>query len=83
MASSEYLSTKNSGEENALKSSIHRSCHSPSLPILPIWSFKPCRLGGNARIVVVIILLFTYYISVAKDQPFGRRFGEMALISLE
>ena len=33
-------------------------------------------------IVVVIILLFTYYISVAKDLPFGKRFGEMAVISL-
>jgi VIT1/CCC1 family predicted Fe2+/Mn2+ transporter len=32
--------------------------------------------------VVVIIMLFTYYTSVAKDLPFGRRFLEMALISL-
>jgi VIT1/CCC1 family predicted Fe2+/Mn2+ transporter len=32
--------------------------------------------------VVVIIMLFTYYTSVAKDLPFGRRFLEMAIISL-
>jgi len=30
----------------------------------------------------VIIALFNFYISVAKDQPFGRRFAEMAGISL-
>ncbi|NCC66226.1 MAG: rubrerythrin family protein, partial [Spirochaetia bacterium] len=32
--------------------------------------------------VVVIIMLFTYYTSVAKDLPFGKRFLEMAVISL-
>ena len=39
-------------------------------------------LAVMLTIVVVIILLFTYYISVAKDLPFGKRFGEMAVISL-
>jgi len=29
-----------------------------------------------------VILLFTYFVSVAKDLPFGRRFLEMASISL-
>ena len=32
--------------------------------------------------VIVIILAFNYYISVAKSLPFLRRFGEMAAISL-
>ena len=31
---------------------------------------------------VVVILIFTFYISVAKDTPFGKRFFEMAGISL-
>ena len=31
---------------------------------------------------VMVIFLFTFYISVAKDLPFWRRFGEMLLISL-
>jgi VIT1/CCC1 family predicted Fe2+/Mn2+ transporter len=31
---------------------------------------------------VMVIFLFTFYISVAKDLPFQRRFGEMLLISL-
>ena len=33
-------------------------------------------------IVVLIIFAFTYYISVAKDLPFKKRFFEMAGISL-
>ena len=32
--------------------------------------------------VMLIILFFNYYISVAKEEPFLRRFLEMALISL-
>jgi VIT1/CCC1 family predicted Fe2+/Mn2+ transporter len=31
---------------------------------------------------IIVILVFNFYISVAKDEPFGRRFGEMALLSL-
>jgi ABC-type Mn2+/Zn2+ transport system permease subunit len=31
---------------------------------------------------VLVILLFTSYLSVAKDIPFSKRFGEMLLISL-
>ena len=33
-------------------------------------------------VVVLIILLFNYYLSVAQDTPFLKRFGQMALISL-
>jgi VIT1/CCC1 family predicted Fe2+/Mn2+ transporter len=31
---------------------------------------------------LLIIMAFTFYISVAKDMPFKRRFIEMAVISL-
>jgi VIT1/CCC1 family predicted Fe2+/Mn2+ transporter len=31
---------------------------------------------------VVVIFVFTFYISVAKDLPFYHRFGEMLAISL-
>ena len=37
-----------------------------------------CMLG----IIVLIIAAFTYYTSVAQDQPFGSRFLEMAGISI-
>jgi VIT1/CCC1 family predicted Fe2+/Mn2+ transporter len=31
---------------------------------------------------ILVIFLFTFYISVAKDLPFWRRFAEMLVISL-
>ena len=33
-------------------------------------------------IVVLIIAVFTYYTSVAQDEPFKSRFTEMAVISI-
>ncbi len=33
-------------------------------------------------IAILIILLFSYYISVAQSLPFLKRFGEMVLVSL-
>jgi VIT1/CCC1 family predicted Fe2+/Mn2+ transporter len=33
-------------------------------------------------IVLLIILVFTYYVSVAQDLPFKKRFMEMATISI-
>jgi VIT1/CCC1 family predicted Fe2+/Mn2+ transporter len=39
-------------------------------------------LGCTLVCTVLIIALFNYYISVAKDVPFGRRFFEMAGLSL-
>jgi len=37
-----------------------------------------CTLAG----AVCVIFCFTFYISVAKDLPFYKRFAEMAVISL-
>jgi VIT1/CCC1 family predicted Fe2+/Mn2+ transporter len=39
-------------------------------------------LGVTLVIAILIILCFTFYISVAQDLPFKRRFFEMAGISL-
>ncbi|MBR2397429.1 MAG: rubrerythrin family protein, partial [Clostridia bacterium] len=39
-------------------------------------------LGVMLAIVVLIILVFNYYISVAKNLPFKKRFLEMVVISL-
>jgi VIT1/CCC1 family predicted Fe2+/Mn2+ transporter len=39
-------------------------------------------LGISIVFALVMILMFTVYISVAKELPFRRRFLEMALISL-
>ncbi|MCH3944189.1 MAG: hypothetical protein LKE37_11265 [Atopobiaceae bacterium] len=32
--------------------------------------------------VIVVIAVFNYYVSVATDVPFGRRFAQMAAVSL-
>ncbi len=87
MASSEYLSTKNSGGENAARSSMYTGIaylFTVAAMIIPylVLDNPYVSLAVMLTIVVVIILLFTYYISVAKDLPFGKRFGEMAVISL-
>jgi len=87
MASSEYLSSKNRDGENALKSSMYTGIaylFTVAAMIIPYLVLENpfVSLAVMLTIVVVIILLFTYYISVAKDLPFGKRFAEMAVISL-
>jgi VIT1/CCC1 family predicted Fe2+/Mn2+ transporter len=39
-------------------------------------------LGCTLTIAILIILFFTFYTSIAQDLSFGRRFLEMAVISL-
>lgn len=89
MTSSEYLSARSDGHPNPLKSSLYTGSVYlltvvflvlPYL-LLPQDAFVPA-LVILLSVVVVIIFVFTYYISVAKDLPFGRRFGEMAGISI-
>ncbi|MXI86376.1 VIT1/CCC1 transporter family protein [Sphaerochaeta halotolerans] len=87
MASSEYLSAKNSGDKNAVKSSMYTgiaylfTVTFMVLPYLLLESYA-VALGIMLVVVIIIIMFFTYYTSVAKDLPFGKRFFEMALISL-
>ena len=87
MASSEFLSAKNEGRDDALKSCSYTGIAYLITVILLILPYtllsEPlialfCMLG----IIVVIITAFTYYISVATDQKFLPRFLEMLLISL-
>ena len=89
MASSEYLSSRSEGGNNALKSGLYTGVVYLAtvaflvLPylLLPNESFM-VALAIMLGTVVIIILAFTYYISVAKDVPFFKRFAEMAIISL-
>ena len=87
MASSEFLSAKNEGRDDALKSCSYTGIAYLITVILLILPYtllsEPlialfCMLG----IIVVIITAFTYYISVATDQKFLPRFLEMLLISV-
>ncbi|MGE5605089.1 MAG: VIT1/CCC1 transporter family protein [Bacteroidota bacterium] len=87
MAASEFLSKKQEQEENALKSSIYTGIAyiiTVFLLILP-YLLLPNHfldLGLSLLMAILIILAFNFYISVAKDLPFKKRFLEMAGISL-
>ena len=89
MASSEFLSAKSEGRSDALKSCSYTGIAyliTVVLLILPYLLFSPdqyvAALVCMLLIIVAIIAGFTYYTSVAKDQPFKSRFWEMALISI-
>lgn len=89
MTSSEYLSARSEGHKNPLKSCLYTGIVyliTVVFLVLPYLLLPPTAfiqtLAILIAIVVVIIFVFTYYISVAKDLPFGKRFGEMAGISL-
>lgn len=89
MASSEYLSSKNEGDKNALKSSIYTgltylfTVFMLLMPcaLLPDKSYTPALLIMLV-IVVAIIAAFNYYIAIAKDLSFKHKFKEMSTISL-
>lgn len=89
MASSEFLSAKSEGRSDALKSCAYTGIAylvTVILLILPYLLFDVTQsipaLICMLLIIVAIIAGFTYYTSVAKDQPFVSRFLEMSLISI-
>ena len=89
MASSEFLAARSEGRNDALKSCSYTGVAylltvialiAPYL-IFPTTQFIPALLCMLA-VVILIIAGFTYYTSVAQDQPFKSRFLEMAIISV-
>lgn len=89
MASSEYLSAKSDGDPDAMKSCVYTGVAyliTVALLILPYLLFPAgqylAALITMIAIVVCIIAFFNYYIAIAKDLPFRRRFLEMLCISL-
>ena len=88
MAASEYLSTKSEGDSrDPLKASIYTGCAyiiTVLFLIFPYFLFVShyfC-LGITFLNAFMAILLFSFYVSVAKDIPFRKRFFEMAIISM-
>ncbi len=89
MAASNYLAERADGNANALKSSLYTGVAyliTVALLVTP-YLLLPDSLWAVAllcmiAVVVLIILAFNYYISVAKSLPFRRRFTEMVSISL-
>jgi VIT1/CCC1 family predicted Fe2+/Mn2+ transporter len=88
MAASEYLSTRTEQENTrALKSSLYTGgayVFTVICLVLPYLLFANYVVSLMFTIVaaICIILVFNFYISVAKDLPFKERFFEMAGISL-
>jgi VIT1/CCC1 family predicted Fe2+/Mn2+ transporter len=88
MAAAEYLSTKHEDtQKDPFKSAIITGAVytiTVALLILPYLFFKSIFLCLGLVIVLalLIIFVFTYYISVAKELDFRKRFLEMAAISL-
>lgn len=88
MAASEYLSTK---AEQTVKRPGRAALYTGAaylmtvflliLPYLLATNYYVC-LACSLALAVLIIAGFNYYISVAKDEPFRRRFAEMAGLSL-
>ena len=88
MAASEYLSTRS---ENTTKHPVRAAIYTGiayiitvTLLILPYLLFDNyyLDLGIALTTAVIIIAVFNYYISVAKDESFEERFLEMAGLSL-
>ena len=89
MASSEFLAARSEGRSDALKSCAYTGI---AYLFTVVALVLPYLLLGNAQylaalvcmllVVVLIIAGFTYYTSVALDQPFRKRFVEMAAISI-
>jgi VIT1/CCC1 family predicted Fe2+/Mn2+ transporter len=88
MGGSEYLATKaEEAEKEPLRASLYTGgayLVAVAILITPflVLSNIFAALGWTLTNAILIILCFTYYISVAKGYSFRRRFGEMAGISL-
>lgn len=88
MATSEYLSARTEEDNNhALKSALYTGgayVLTVACLVLPYLIFSNYMLSLVFTIVaaILIILVFNFYISVAKNLPFKKRFFEMAGISL-
>lgn len=88
MAVSEYLSTSSEEtDKNPLRAAIYTGIAyigTVALLILPYLLLHNAylALGISLLTSVLIIAIFNFYISVAKGQPFGKRFLEMAGLSL-
>jgi vacuolar iron transporter family protein len=88
MGASEYLSQRSDGgPTDPVKAAVYTGAAyivTVALLILPflVLSSPYYALLLTLMGAVLVIFLFTFYISVARDLPFWRRFGEMLLISL-
>jgi VIT1/CCC1 family predicted Fe2+/Mn2+ transporter len=87
MSSSEYLSNRAEGKDDlAIKSALFTGL---AYVIAVIFLVAPFLIFTSVFVAllvalfnsILIVFLFTYYISVANDQPFRKRFTEMVILS--
>jgi VIT1/CCC1 family predicted Fe2+/Mn2+ transporter len=87
MSSSEYLSNKSEGKiDMAVKSAIFTGIAylvAVVLLVTPFLVFQSPWLSLGVAVFdsIFVVFVFSYYISVANDQPFKKRFFEMATLS--
>jgi len=88
MATSEYLSTKSEGNtKNPLRAAAYTGIAYVLtvlfivLPYMLLMDVYAC-LSSSIVAAIIVIFLFTFYISVVKDLPFRKRSLEMTTISL-
>ena len=86
MSASEYLSTKTEDKESPVKASIYTGIAyiiAVIALVIPYFLLKNYyfALGFTLINAIIIIFLFTFYISVAKEVSFKKRFFEMAVLS--
>ncbi len=87
MAASEYLSTHAEGRKDALKSSIYTGTAYVivvSMLIIPylLLDNRFIALAIMLSTALVIIFVFNYYMSIALNLSFKKRFLQMAIISM-
>jgi VIT1/CCC1 family predicted Fe2+/Mn2+ transporter len=88
VASTEYLATSSGeGEHSPLKAVLYGSLANIItfvFLLFPYLVFENVFFSMGLMILnaIVVIFLFSFYISVAKEISFRKRFSEMALISL-
>lgn len=89
MAASEYLAEKTNRKPDAAKSALYTGV---AYFVTVVILLLPYLLLDNSLyllamvimlvLVVVVLALFNMYTSIAQGTPFGKRFGQMCLISL-
>ncbi len=87
MAASEYLSKKaDPGEKHPLKASVYTGIAyliTVALLLTPFFVFTapPAALAGSLTAATLIILGFTFFVSVVQREPFAPAFARMLAIS--
>lgn len=87
MAGSEYLSTKEEGGENPKQAAMVTGIAYLMTVVFLIWPYFVfsdhfTALGATLVCSVIVIAVFNFYVSIAKNLSFKSRFIEMTMISL-